>query len=276
VIEATIAGYLFLHGKDASPGVGWIRVGPTEELEQAGVTLVENVPAYVVATPKGLIGLYAKSPQMGEPVTYCASSGWFEDAAHGSKFDALGDYVLGPAPQGLDRPHRPFHRCASRDALSQTRRVLRGASRTLLYGRIGISGPIALLRSSHWHLPNAPTDLPASRSTTDVVGTEASRDPSRKLDAVMASRWASNGIQRVSQQRHAYSGRGAHGSSFVRRDGRGGVGRQPLRVVPAMIADVAYAAAWVFDMAFVTWVAARLWEAADAGQPIRPPGEGGR
>jgi hypothetical protein len=103
VIEATIAGYLFLHGKDASPGVGWIRVGPTEELEQAGVTLVENVPAYVVATPKGLIGLYAKSPQMGEPVTYCASSGWFEDAAHGSKFDALGDYVLGPAPQGLDR-----------------------------------------------------------------------------------------------------------------------------------------------------------------------------
>jgi hypothetical protein len=47
-------------------------------------------------------------------------------------------------------------------------------------------------------------------------------------------------------------------------------------VVPAMIADVAYAAAWVFDMAFVTWVAARLWEAADAGQPIRPPGEGGR
>ena len=103
VIEATIAGYLFLHGKDVGPGVGWIRVGSTEEVDQAGITLVESVPAYVVATPEGLIGLYAKSPQTGEPVKYCASSGWFEDAAHGSKFDALGDYVLGPAPQGLYR-----------------------------------------------------------------------------------------------------------------------------------------------------------------------------
>jgi hypothetical protein len=103
VIEATIAGYLFLHGKDVGPGDGWIRVASSEEVDQAGVTFVESVPAYVVATPEGLIGLLAKSPQMGEPVKYCASSGWFEDAAHGSKFDSLGDYVLGPAPRGLDR-----------------------------------------------------------------------------------------------------------------------------------------------------------------------------
>lgn len=103
VIEATIAGYLFLHGKDVGPGVGWIRVGSTEQVAQAGVTFVESVPAYVVVTPEGLIGLYAKSPQMGEPVKYCASSGWFEDPAHGSMFDSLGEYVLGPAPRGLDR-----------------------------------------------------------------------------------------------------------------------------------------------------------------------------
>jgi hypothetical protein len=78
-------------------------VGSTEEVDQAGISFVENVPAYVVASPEGLVALYARSPQMGEPVKYCASSGWFEDAAHGSKFDALGDYVLGPAPHGLDR-----------------------------------------------------------------------------------------------------------------------------------------------------------------------------
>ena len=103
VVEATIAGYLFLHGKDVGPGVGWIRVGSTEQVTSARITFVESVPAYVVATPEGLVGLYARSPQMGEPVKYCASSGWFEDRAHGSMFDSLGDYVLGPAPRGLDR-----------------------------------------------------------------------------------------------------------------------------------------------------------------------------
>jgi hypothetical protein len=35
-----------------------------------------------------------------------------------------------------------------------------------------------------------------------------------------------------------------------------------------MIADVVYAAAWVFDIAFATWVVARLWEAAAGdGEP---------
>ena len=29
--------------------------------------------------------------------------GWFEDPAHGTKFDRLGNYELGPAPRGLDR-----------------------------------------------------------------------------------------------------------------------------------------------------------------------------
>ena len=103
VIEIAIGGYLFLHGNDVGPGVGWMWVGSTEQVASAGVTFVESVPAYVVATPEGLIGLYARSPQMGEPVAYCASSGWFEDRAHGSMFDSLGDYVLGPAPRGLDR-----------------------------------------------------------------------------------------------------------------------------------------------------------------------------
>jgi len=40
---------------------------------------------------------------MGEPVEYCPSSDWFEDPAHGSKFDRLGRYELGPAPRGLAR-----------------------------------------------------------------------------------------------------------------------------------------------------------------------------
>jgi len=102
-VAVLIIAYGLLRGSDVGPGVGWIRVGTTQELDQAHVTFVASIPAYVVATPEGLIGLYAKSTQLGEPVTYCASSGYFEDQMHGSKFDGVGDYALGPAPRGLDR-----------------------------------------------------------------------------------------------------------------------------------------------------------------------------
>jgi hypothetical protein len=65
---------------------------------------VAELDAYVVADPpQSPIALLARSPQMGEPVEYCPSSDWFEDPAHGSKFDRLGRYELGPAPRGLDR-----------------------------------------------------------------------------------------------------------------------------------------------------------------------------
>ena len=100
-VAVLIIAYGLLRGSDVGPGVGWIRVGTTQELDQAHVTFVASIPAYVVATPEGLIGLYAKSTHLGEPVTYCASSGYFEDS--NSKFDGVGDYALGPASRGLDR-----------------------------------------------------------------------------------------------------------------------------------------------------------------------------
>ena len=102
-IAVVVAGFGILRRTDASPGPGWIRVGSTQQIDEANVTFVAGIPAYVVATPNGLIGLYAKSPQLGEPVQYCTSSGYFEDPMHGSKFDGIGDYALGPAPHGLDR-----------------------------------------------------------------------------------------------------------------------------------------------------------------------------
>jgi hypothetical protein len=102
-VAVVIVAYGLLRDNDVGPGVGWIRVGTTQQLDQARVTFIASIPAYVVVTPEGLVGLYARSPQMGEPVEYCASSGYFEDPAHGSKFDGLGDYALGPAPRGLDQ-----------------------------------------------------------------------------------------------------------------------------------------------------------------------------
>ena len=75
-----------------------------QEVRSQGVTLVPDVPAYVViGPPQTPVTFLARSPHLGERVVYCPSSMWFEDPAHGDKFDRLGNYVLGPAPRGLDR-----------------------------------------------------------------------------------------------------------------------------------------------------------------------------
>ena len=87
-----------------SPGAGWVRVGSIQDVRSRGVVPLPEVPAYVVVDPpRTPISLLARSTHLGERVIYCRSSGWFEDPAHGTKFDRLGDYGLGPAPRGLDR-----------------------------------------------------------------------------------------------------------------------------------------------------------------------------
>jgi cytochrome b6-f complex iron-sulfur subunit len=81
-----------------------VRVGPIEDVRSQGVVPLPQVPANVVVDPpRSPIALLARSTHLGERVIYCRSSGWFEDPAHGTKFDRLGNYALGPAPRGLDR-----------------------------------------------------------------------------------------------------------------------------------------------------------------------------
>jgi hypothetical protein len=88
---------------DSDPPVGWVRAGSVREVADQRVTFIPEIPAYVVDRGERPIALFARSPQNGEPVRFCSSSGWFEDLLHGSMFDGLGRYVLGPAPRGLDR-----------------------------------------------------------------------------------------------------------------------------------------------------------------------------
>jgi Rieske Fe-S protein len=91
-------------GAEWSPGPGWVRVGSIAHVRSQGVVSLPEIPAYVVVDPpKSPIALLARSTHLGEPLIYCRSSGWFEDPVHGTKFDRLGDYELGPAPRGLDR-----------------------------------------------------------------------------------------------------------------------------------------------------------------------------
>lgn len=82
----------------------WLPVGALERVNDAGVLALPALDLFVVANPGGTpVTLIGRSPQMGEPVVYCPTSMWFEDPAHGSKFDRLGRYAIGPAPRGLDR-----------------------------------------------------------------------------------------------------------------------------------------------------------------------------
>jgi len=91
-------------GSEWSPGPGWVRAGSIEDVRSQRVVSLPDVPAYVVVAPPGSpIALLARSTHLGEPIVYCRSSGWFEDPVHGTMFDGLGHYELGPAPRGLDR-----------------------------------------------------------------------------------------------------------------------------------------------------------------------------
>jgi hypothetical protein len=90
---------------ERTPGPGWVRGAALSVVRERGVVDVPAAHAYLVSTGggAGTVALLARSPQLGEPVRYCVSSGWFEDPMHGSKFDRIGRYALGPAPHGLDR-----------------------------------------------------------------------------------------------------------------------------------------------------------------------------
>ena len=93
---------LVVQGGPTSPGSGWVHAGSVAELEHDAVVYVAQARAFVVDASAPL-ALYARSPHKGKPITHCESSGWFVDRSHGSMFDRLGRYVLGPAPRGLDR-----------------------------------------------------------------------------------------------------------------------------------------------------------------------------
>jgi nitrite reductase/ring-hydroxylating ferredoxin subunit len=87
-----------------SPGPGWVHASSVEELKRDGVVYVPLARAYVVAADgSSILAPYARSPHLGQPIRFCESSGWFEDPIHGSKFDRLGRYAVGPAPRGLAR-----------------------------------------------------------------------------------------------------------------------------------------------------------------------------
>jgi cytochrome b6-f complex iron-sulfur subunit len=52
---------------------------------------------------QGIMPLYQRCVHLGCRVPFCRQSQWFECPCHGSKYNRVGEYELGPAPRGLDR-----------------------------------------------------------------------------------------------------------------------------------------------------------------------------
>jgi hypothetical protein len=102
LLAAALGVASVLRSDDALPP-SWVRVATVDELLARRVVHSETADAYVLDTGAGIRALVARSTQKGEPVRYCPTSGWFEDLRHGSMFDSVGRYVLGPAPRGLDQ-----------------------------------------------------------------------------------------------------------------------------------------------------------------------------
>lgn len=88
---------------DDAPGPGWVRAGSVSDLEREHVVYLSDPKVFVVDGPSGPLALSAFDPHLGERILFCRSSGWFEEPAHGSKYDDKGNYALGPSPRGMDR-----------------------------------------------------------------------------------------------------------------------------------------------------------------------------
>ena len=71
--------------------------------DTGGVYEDSTLPSPYALVADGLMALYQRCVHLGCRVPFCQASQWFECPCHGSKYNLVGEYKLGPAPRGLDR-----------------------------------------------------------------------------------------------------------------------------------------------------------------------------
>ena len=64
---------------------------------------VRSAQTYLTRIDDEVVALYQKCPHLGCRVAWCESSGEFECACHGSRFNRAGEVRSGPSPRGMDR-----------------------------------------------------------------------------------------------------------------------------------------------------------------------------
>jgi Rieske Fe-S protein len=80
-----------------------INLGDPANYPTDTTTYVTEGRLYVANASGHLFALSQKCPHLGCKVPFCDSSGRFECPCHGSRFDLAGEWIQGPAPQGMDR-----------------------------------------------------------------------------------------------------------------------------------------------------------------------------
>lgn len=101
-------------GDVSFPAIEPARPDPANPVAQDGVLPVppvrqaiaayldDGTPVFVSQPAEGDVWvLDAVDPKKPTLLAFCASSGWFEDPWHGSRFSGWGDWVGGPAPTGM-------------------------------------------------------------------------------------------------------------------------------------------------------------------------------
>jgi cytochrome b6-f complex iron-sulfur subunit len=82
---------------------GPLILGSPSQYQPQTATYVSQGRLFVVNTGDTLYALSQKCPHLGCRVPYCDSSGRFECPCHGSTYDLGGEWIVGPAPRGMDR-----------------------------------------------------------------------------------------------------------------------------------------------------------------------------
>ena len=100
---AVYTGYEALRPLTTGAGGVKIVVGDVGNFAQNTSTYFSVGRFYVVNASNHLFALSQKCPHLGCRVPYCESSGRFECQCHGSVFDLAGEWITGPAPNGMNR-----------------------------------------------------------------------------------------------------------------------------------------------------------------------------
>lgn len=113
-----------------------------------------------------LVALYQKCPHLGCRVPFCDSSKQFECPCHGSVFNALGEYVKGPAPRGMDQ-FRAFEQ--NGHVMVDTGKVIEGPSRGVQNWTVQPAGPPCVTEPGAAG-PATPSSGPTSSPTSGPSG----------------------------------------------------------------------------------------------------------
>jgi cytochrome b6-f complex iron-sulfur subunit len=105
-----------------------INLGSPSTYGAGTATYVPEGRLFVVNTGSRLFALSQKCPHLGCRVPYCDSSGRFECPCHGSTYDLGGEWIVGPAPRGMDRFQLMLDR-ATGTLVADTSKVIAGPNR---------------------------------------------------------------------------------------------------------------------------------------------------